>query len=734
MKKILALLLALIMVVGVFASCNSSNNSTPDSDPTDAPSTNEDTKAEGDKKDDTTADENKNQESNDPNENNNQNNNQNNNNQNNNQGGNTNDEKYDVITIAKALELRGEPGNITEERYYIRGIIVSVDNAQYGAMTVKDDTGEISVYGTYSSDGSINYSAMTDKPYKGDEVLLHCILQNYKGTKEVKNARLIEFKKNETTVNEADYTDMSVADARAAATGTKIKLDGVVATITYANGKIPVGVYVVDNTQSIYVYDSDIAQRVEIGNKITVLGSKAYWILDSEKNNAQKFGYNGCCQLEDATLVSNDEKQNNVDYSWVSESTVKDVLDTPVTENITSSIVKVNALVKKVPGNGFVNYYFYDLDGKTGSYTYTQCNGSDFAWLDKFDGKICTVYLSALNAKSTAADCYFRFIPVSVLDETFVFDLNGTAEHVVKYYGVGQFNASYTGDPAKELETTFSSELLGFTNATLTFTSSNEDVIYVTTDGAKTVFHCGETGTAKLTVSCTYNGKTYSEDVEITVAANASYHTITVESAKAKDEGEEVIVEGIVGPSLINQVGFYLFDETGMISVRVDASAFDDLEIGNKIVVKGTRLNARSSTGTNPGQICITDGQILANYYGDHDYRTFDAITDKDVEYLYNLDVDDQHTDELYVITAKIIYDTSNSYSHQYKIESNGTKLSLYCSGAKQYSDLLEQFKDKEVTIELAPCNWNSKKYYAFCILSVTTADGTVYNEYCFNN
>lgn len=44
--------------------------------------------------------------------------------------------EYQIITVAQALELCGESGNVTEERYYLRGTVVSVDNATYGAMTI----------------------------------------------------------------------------------------------------------------------------------------------------------------------------------------------------------------------------------------------------------------------------------------------------------------------------------------------------------------------------------------------------------------------------------------------------------------------------------------------------------------------------------------------------------------------------------------------------------------------
>ena len=72
------------------------------------------------------------------------------------------DQEIEVITIAKALELCGEPGNITEERYYIRGTVTKMINASYGNMVVTDATGSITVYGTYSADGSLKYSEMSE--------------------------------------------------------------------------------------------------------------------------------------------------------------------------------------------------------------------------------------------------------------------------------------------------------------------------------------------------------------------------------------------------------------------------------------------------------------------------------------------------------------------------------------------------------------------------------------------
>ena len=647
------------------------------------------------------------------------------------------DPQYETITIAEALALCGEPGNVTTERYYIRATVKSIKNAQYGQMVIEDATGTIEVYGTYSADGSLTYPELDYQPVKGDEVLLHCILQNYNGTKEVKNARLIEYVNNQGSIDVSDYTAATVAEAREAEAGATLKVKGVVARITFANGMKPNGFILVDSTASIYVYDMDAAQRVQIGNTVEVAGTKDYWILDSEKESAEKFGYTGCNQLTSVTLVSNDKGNTAFDTSWITETTVKALIETPVTEDVTTQIYKVTALVKKVPGSGFVNYYVYDLDGETGSYTYTQCSGDDFAWLDAFDGKICTVYLTALNAKSAAASCFFRLLPVAVYDEQFQFDLADTAKHVVQYYGVGQFMPSYTGDPAVELIPSVSSTLLGFEGAALTYSSSNEDVVYFTETDGKTVFHCGDAGTATVTVTASYNGSSYSETVEILVESNEEVDSITVADAILAPIDTTVTVKGIVGPSVVNKDGFYLFGEDGSVIAVLVASTDElaGLEIGHEIVITGMRERyIDDDSYETHGQTSIVKATVVANYYGNHEYSTEKFITDSTVEAFCALDKTVDYSTTVYVLTVRIERTETQFYTNYalYSTTSN-TYISLYCSGAGQYDPLLKQFAGQTVTIEIAPCNWNSKNQWKGCVLAVRTEDGKVYNQLNFD-
>lgn len=529
-----------------------------------------------------------------------------------------------------------------------------------------------------------------------------------------------------------EYT--SIADARNAAEGTIVKVNGVVSAITYSFGKVPSGVMLVDDTQSIYVYDADLAAQVSVGNTIAIEGSKTYWVLEDEAENAAKFGYKGCCQLENVTLLSNDGKTSEYNKSWIKETTVKEIVENPVDNDITTTIFKVNALVKKAEGKGFTNYYFFDLDGETGSYTYTQCSGSDFAWLDEFDGKICTVYLTALNAKSSASECFYRLLPIEVIDEDYTFDKKDTASHVVKYYGIDQFDTFYSGNPELELVTSVSSELLGFENATLSYSSDNTNVISFEKTGDKVTLNCLSTGSAKVTVTGNYDGTAYEETVTVSVEMTStdSYDYINVSDAIKANVGDTVSVKGIVGPSLVNKDGFYLIDESGVIAVLMDTAVIDTLEIGHEAILTGKRDRFTDGATTHYGQTCITGCEVVVNNYGKHEYSTATFDNTLTLADFYNLDPTVDYSTSVYVLTATVDIVETNYYTN-IQLISGGTKVSLYCSSANQYS-WLKEFAGQEVTLEIAPCNWNNKTYYRGCVLAVYTENGKIVNSLNFEN
>lgn len=645
------------------------------------------------------------------------------------------------LTVDQMLALPLSSGEITEGRYYVTATVASITNAAYGAMRIEDETGSISVYGSYSADGSVGYADMENKPVKGDKVKLYCTVQNYNGTMEIKSAWIVEIVAGESSYVPADYTDMTVAQARAAATGTKIRLTGVVARITYADGPVPCGFILVDGTDSLYIYGIDAAGSVTEGNTVTVAGTKTMWIREQEQTNAEKFGYLGCAQLEDVYLLENDGGSSDFDKSWIQESTVQDMLNTDFSADVTGRIFKVTAYIRRTESGGVVNYYINDLDGTTGSYCYSQCGCAEFdQWLKAFDGKICTVYLVAQNAKSNTSGCIWRFLPIAVYDEGYTATDMDKAAVAYRLYGATQFLPSYTGDPAQEMLTVVNNDLIGISGITLTYSSSNTDVVWFEEVDGKVIFRCGAAGTADVYIRASIGKEAVVGMVTITVKEQATVEYSNVETAINTEIGQNVVIKGIVGPSIVapQKTGFYLIDESGVIVVLTDTETMATLQIGQEIVIEGKRDRLHNNNGDHAGQTCISGAVVLANYYGNHDYPTTSFDGELTVEEFYNLDKTVDYTTSVFTVTGYVVIEETPYYTNIYisnasTYSKSNVNIRLYCSSASQYS-WLKAYAGQEVTLEMAPTNYNDKNYYTACVLAVVLEDGTkVVNSLNFN-
>ena len=113
-------------------------------------------------------------------------------------GGETPDEPdvpaEDTLTIEQAIALGQtmEHNVFTEEKYYVTGVITEVYNEMYGNMKLTDDAGNIlTIYGTWSADGTLRYDALEVKPVAGDTVTVYGIVGQYNGTSQVKNGWIV---------------------------------------------------------------------------------------------------------------------------------------------------------------------------------------------------------------------------------------------------------------------------------------------------------------------------------------------------------------------------------------------------------------------------------------------------------------------------------------------------------------------------------------------------------------
>ena len=66
-------------------------------------------------------------------------------------------------------------------------------------------------------------------------------------------------------------------------------------------------------------------------------------LLQDEQNAASKHGYKGCNQLENVTLVSVNSAGNEFDKTWIEETTVKEIMETPLGSTLISIIFNIIA-------------------------------------------------------------------------------------------------------------------------------------------------------------------------------------------------------------------------------------------------------------------------------------------------------------------------------------------------------------------------------------------------------
>ena len=640
------------------------------------------------------------------------------------------------LSVTAAINVINEnPTKVTEG--YVTGTISSITNSTYGEMYITDGTNTLYIYGLYSSDGSQRYIDMADKPLVGDEIFILGELKSYNNNPEIGKAKLMKYVSHQSDFDPTDYEEMTILAARNAVKDTKVIVSGTVAYITYANGMNPNGFYLVDSSASIYVYSTDITGAIQKGNNVKIAATKTYYILESEQGNAQTFNYLGSCQLQDAHLLDNDNGNHEFDKSWIKESTVKDIMDTPVSENITTSIFKVHGYINKVPGAGFTNYYINDLDNKIGSYCYTMNNGGDFSYLDQYDGKICLIYLSPINCKCTNATAYFRFIPVLVETEDYQFDVNYASEFAIKYYVKDQFAKEYNSDPSLEVIDKVSLEDFEINDIAITYASSNPSVLNFVKEEEKTIMHV-YSGQEDVTVTlkATYMDIIYQEDIVIKVdILDVPVDVLTISEAINTEDGEEVTVCGVVASSLTNKTGFYLVDETGAIAIQTTANEMKDISIGNKVYMKGIRKRITKDTTKCIGQSIIDSATLELNLYGNYTPSEDSYITDMSYEDIFALinDVKTDRSTQIYKARCIIKKVEAQYYSNVYLTDSTKTKdIRIYSSGASQLSMFNSFMDDREIEATFALCNWNDKTSYTCCLLSASDGETTIINNLNF--
>ena len=196
-----------------------------------------------------------------------------------------------TLTIAEALDVANAQGdnNYTTEKYNVTGTIKDVYNTQYGNMILTDGTNEITIYGTYSADGTTRYDALETKPVVGDEVTVYGILGVFANsntgakTPQMKNGWIVnhvpgttEPEPEEPTPDTPTTGEVTISQALAAEDGTKVIVTGYVKLVNtpwddyYGNMSVTI---VDEELNELYLYR--LSTKVVKGDKITVTGEMA---------------------------------------------------------------------------------------------------------------------------------------------------------------------------------------------------------------------------------------------------------------------------------------------------------------------------------------------------------------------------------------------------------------------------------------------------------------------------
>ncbi len=433
------------------------------------------------------------------------------------------------------------------------------------------------------------------------------------------------YQEYEFTVLAKEYD--SLRAVKEFAEGQEVYVKGIVAFVVYGTVKnIPVGFYLYDNTDAIYVYSSDFAKVVEDGDEVVVKGNFTSYIDEASASSAAYAGYTGARQIVPTTceVVS---KENDLPTEFIEETSIADLCKIPVSENITSNVYKVVARINRSQGNGFVNYYFNDLNGVDSYYAYTTANGADLEWLNEFDGEVRECIIAVQNCKLSASGNFWRIVPLQILDEVEVSD------EVYAMYALDrlekQFAEKYTALCDFDLVKT--DDLLEGSN--VSYASLAEGVVITDNeDSFNIALSFGEEKVVMdVIITLEYKGVNYERKVSFQCGIEKpEIETISIEEARNVPVGEKAVIEGyIVGflylKGATTPAGFELIDETSSIAVfistAVDAKTdITKLKKGEYVIVEGLGdLYQPRTDYDHKGSIRLNNAEVLYQDWIEHE-------------------------------------------------------------------------------------------------------------------
>ncbi len=521
-----------------------------------------------------------------------------------------------------------------------------------------------------------------------------------------------------TTDTEDPVESSSIYAVKEAEEGTIVRTSGVVVHHNYTGQGTPyiTGFWLADDGHSIYVYGEEVAKSVEVGDYIKIKGEKSYYIPNTDTESAEDVNYKGMAQIKSPVVIQNDGGNHPIPHSAITETTISDILDIPLTTDITGNIYKVKGTYEVFDHTSYVNYGLHDINRVDYIEAYTQSNGKDYAWTEDQDGKTIEVILIVSLGKPGVGA--WRFCPVEFLDEYTPTDKE-EREYALERL-IQEFSGQYTSDVTIDVEKVDPK----FAEVTRVVSSYSEGVTIVE-EVDKYVVSISGAPERQVEIECsiTYKDVDLSDTKRIGMYLSDDVETITIADAISKGKGTVVTVEAIVARvtykgSLVKQ-GMFLADDTGSIFTyngTATQSKIAGVENGNKVIVKGTidyyiKNADDAATNSYTGDFQIKDVEVLVldeNVYN----IPLEAIKDSTIEDINNIPPSTNITGNLYRISGTVTKESTAFYT-LYKftdIIDSSLSLALYSQNSfKEFEDVFEGYEDKNVVMIVGIQNLNLK-------------------------
>lgn len=464
------------------------------------------------------------------------------------------------------------------------------------------------------------------------------------------------------------------------------------------------GIVLADGTDTIYVYGPEVADSVQVGNKVKLTANFAQYIVKGEEAAAEKWQFTGGLQLEYPKIVSNDGKTDNSYLSkLIYDSSLANIENHPMNDNITSNLYKVKAKVHKVQEQGYFNYYFYDPNEVNSMYAYSNYNGDEYNWLAEFDdNKYHECVIMVVNAKCTMANTYYRMIPFAVDSKEYV-QTNSDRVNGVMVRALDSFNKTFYTTGVKQSIPTLKEDKL-YKDAKITYTSSDQEIAKITDTGFDLL---GKTGSVDVTVNVEYKDAKKSVTTTLDIKAKPIVATRSIDDILTNCEiDEEVAIEGIVvdyswlANSGTDRGVYYIQDSTGRtIMVQPNAQSIGtELEPGENVIFKGKLAVGLGKFITFEQNFKINDGTLL--FHDSAKNPLYKEIETKTIEELAALAPknDPSMIGRIYKTTYKVKLDVQPYYSNYviYSLDET-VRFNAYSSNASVIS-FLDKYIGKTIT------------------------------------